>query len=338
MSGVEMRTSPECWLLHDILLDAKKDRWPNHMFNSGIFESYISRTCAKHAEDCKAGVDDLIAQKFELNVDFTLMNCQTHRTAVFMFHPPTVTQTTSIMEPSWIDTINVPNDLEQVHQPQHNQERTDQCIKQVNHDKVIGSIMVVDIHKTCGAHQSPTIDIFEQRNCNKTDKQGQTSYKASCITHTSCRFGWSLWLDSIEWFRLNTSTQHSNGQTASQKDHLPETDGHSWHFWPTSWLTSHLLKAVCQFLLRLWIFYFPPWANVAENLSLYRQARNKSQFIAQQWLRWESTTRMPTWTTSQYFHQKYRAGGDSSVKTCVSKFLKHSPERRLEHHQAPSCW
>ena len=29
-----MRTSPESWLLHDILLDTEKDRWPNHMFAS----------------------------------------------------------------------------------------------------------------------------------------------------------------------------------------------------------------------------------------------------------------------------------------------------------------
>ena len=50
--------------------------------------------------------------------------------------------------------------------------------------------------------------------------------------------------------------------TWTQKDHSQETDGH--YKW-TSSLTPHLLKAICQFLLQLWIRYFPAWINEPEN-------------------------------------------------------------------------
>ena len=43
------------------------------------------------------------------------------------------------------------------------------------------------------------------------------------------------------------------------------------------------------------------------------------------------TTRMPTWTITQYFHQITNLEATLSVKNCVSKILKHSPQRRLEH-------
>ena len=80
----------------------------HEMFTSSTLDSKISRTCAKHVEDRQVGVEDLIAQKFELNTDFTLANYRIHQTAVFMFHPPTGTQTTSMVEPSEIETSNVP--------------------------------------------------------------------------------------------------------------------------------------------------------------------------------------------------------------------------------------
>ena len=53
--------------------------------------------------------------------------------------------TTSIVEPSRIDTINVPSCPKQV------------GLKQINHGKVIRNIMVGDMHKTFGTHQSTTI-------------------------------------------------------------------------------------------------------------------------------------------------------------------------------------
>ena len=46
----------------------------------------------------------------------------------------------------------------------------------------------------------------------------QKSYNASCVTHTSCWFGLTLWLHQSR-LRSNTSTQHSNLQTFSQKYH-----------------------------------------------------------------------------------------------------------------------
>ena len=55
---------------------------------------------------------------------------------------------TSIMEPSWTDTINVPNCTKKVHQPQHNHGRTDHGLKcLINHGKVIGNINN-NIHQT----------------------------------------------------------------------------------------------------------------------------------------------------------------------------------------------
>ena len=77
--------SPESSLIPD----TEKDRWPNHMFTDGTFERKPSRTYAKHVEDCKVGVEDLIEQKFELNTDLTLEHFQIHQPAVFMHHPPT---------------------------------------------------------------------------------------------------------------------------------------------------------------------------------------------------------------------------------------------------------
>ena len=65
MSGMEIRTSPGSRLLHDILLDMEKNRWANHFFTSSTLDSKISRTDAKHVEDCKVGVEGLIALKFE---------------------------------------------------------------------------------------------------------------------------------------------------------------------------------------------------------------------------------------------------------------------------------
>ena len=45
----------------------------------------------------------------------------------------------------------------QVHQSQQSHGRTNHCLKQIIHDKVIGNILAWDIHKTCGTQQSTTI-------------------------------------------------------------------------------------------------------------------------------------------------------------------------------------
>ena len=47
------------------------------------------------------------------------------------------TTSSTVTEPT-----NMTNCPKQVHQPQHNHGRTDHCLKQINHGKVIGQIMV----------------------------------------------------------------------------------------------------------------------------------------------------------------------------------------------------
>ena len=145
-----------------LILDTEKDRWPNHMFTDGTFERKPSRTYAKHVEDCKVGAEDLIAQKFELNTDLTLEHFQIHQTAVFMHHPPTATQTTSIMNPSWIETISVPMCPKQVHQPQHNHGRADHGPRQMSHGNFIGNILAWDIRRDLPFARKPirTISVF----------------------------------------------------------------------------------------------------------------------------------------------------------------------------------
>ena len=65
----------------------------------------------------------------------------------------------------------------------------------------------------------------------------------------------------------------------------------------------------------------PACANVPENLSLHRQARNKSQLSTQQQL-WEKlTTKMPTRPFAQYLHQNIELEATPSVKNCVSKIF-----------------
>ena len=120
---------------------------------------------------------------------------------------------------------------------------------------------------------------------------------------------------------IQVETQHSNWQTLLQKDHSQETNGQDWHYLWTSWLTPHLLKAICQFLLQLWNF-FPACVNVPENISLHPLARSNSQFIAQDWLREELAIRMPTWTITQNSHLNIKLEATPSVKTCVSNILK----------------
>ena len=193
-------------------------------------------------EDCKVEAGDWLAQNLELSKDFTLANCQIHQTAVSMPHQPTkVTRTTSIREPSLIEPTNVTTCPKQVHQLQHNRGWTDHGLKQIRHGKVIGNILVGNIHKTCGTHQNTTVGggYFKTKEAFTGDR----------------------------WIQLT--------------------------YWSTSWLTPLLLKAISHFLLQLWILYFPAWANASENLSLHRQARNKSHFMAQKWLRGKLPTKIP---------------------------------------------
>ena len=115
-------------------------RWLIHTFTSGALESNISNTCAKHIEDRKVGARDLETY-------------QIHQTAVCILHQPTkVIWTTSIMEPSWIETINVPKC------PKHNHRRMDHGLKcRSNHGKFIVLLSKKTFTRHSGAHQSITI-------------------------------------------------------------------------------------------------------------------------------------------------------------------------------------
>ena len=121
--------------------------------------------------------------------DFTDVNCQVHQTAVNMPHQPTkLTQTTSIMEHSWPDTINVSNCAKQVHQPQHNHGQTNHGLKQINHGKVIGTILVRDIHYKRIIHrrQMATTDTAGERHDSlHTYSKQFVSFCCSCESFIS---------------------------------------------------------------------------------------------------------------------------------------------------------
>ena len=103
--------------------------------------AYLRRTIQKF------GVEDLIARTFAPKTDFF------HQIAVC------ITQTTSIMEPLWIETIDVPDSPKQVHQPQHNHGRTDHGLKQIYHGKVIGNIMGRTFPKLVGPMREPHLAV-----------------------------------------------------------------------------------------------------------------------------------------------------------------------------------
>ena len=50
------------------------------------------------------------------------------------------------------------------------------------------------------------------------------------------------------------------------------------------------------------------------------------------------TTRMPTWTATQCHHQNTELEATLSVKICVSKIFRKSPQRRLERRRALGHW
>ena len=105
---------------------------------------------------------------------------------------------------------------------------------------------------------------------------------ASCITHTSCWFRSALWPHRIRFSDSNHIRQHNTA--AGRRFHkriILRRDGNNWQCLSTSCLTPHLLKAICDFLLQLWILYFSAWANLPENPSLHRLARSWCQFITQ---------------------------------------------------------
>ena len=147
---MKIRTLPELWPLHDILLDSEKDRWLKQTLALDASEGKTSNTCAKHIEDGKVGTKDWLVQDFELSKDFGSVNCQIHQTTVVMPHRPTkVTRTTSVMEPSLIEPTNVTKSPIRAHGPWS---QTDQSWQGSSAIFWLG-----DTRQTYCTHQSTTI-------------------------------------------------------------------------------------------------------------------------------------------------------------------------------------
>ena len=104
-------------------------------------------------------------------------------------------------------------------------------------------------------HANFITHLRRKRSCKKTHKERQKSHGASCITHTSCRFGLAI---RPRQSRSDDSDQMCQHNTAIGR-----------HSYKGSWTEDSV----------------PAWKNVPENLSLDRLARGRSQFITQDWSR-----------------------------------------------------
>ena len=60
--------------------------------------------------------------------------------------------------------------------------------------------------------------------------------------------------------------------------------------------------------------------------------------LHRQWLRGNWTTRMPTWTITQFFHQITKLESTPSVKNCVSKMLKNPPWSSIKLRATGGGW
>ena len=182
-----------------------------------------------------------------------------------LHHPPKVTQTTSFMEPSLIESTNVTNGPKQVHQPQHTHGRTDHGLKRINHGKVIGNSLAGDIHNTYGAHQSTTIGggYFNTKGSYTRDRWTQLTLLINIMTRTTiAQSNLSVSTASVIFsFFYHEWTCRRLFRCIRQC----ETETSSWH------------RIVCQEMERLTCRHELP-----ENLALHLQARKKSQLIAPQ--------------------------------------------------------
>ena len=181
--GMMKRTSPELWLLHDILLDSEKDRWLKNTHAPDASECNTLST--QHIEDCKVGIEEWLMQNFGLRKDFGSENYQIHQ-LVLQSHPlPQREARTSIVEPSVIKPTNVTNCPRQVHQPQHNHGQTG--LKKINHVEVVGNIIAGDFHKTCGTRQSATTGggYFDTKGSFTGDRWTKLTLLVNIMTHTT---------------------------------------------------------------------------------------------------------------------------------------------------------
>ena len=82
-------------------------------------------------------------------------------------------------------------------------------------------------------HANFMIHLWNQRSCNGTIffKKKRKSYKASCITHTSCWFRLALWSHQSASNDPDQIRQHNR----AHGDHSQETDGHNCQCW---WIES----------------------------------------------------------------------------------------------------
>ena len=186
------------------------------------------------------------------------------------------------------------------------------------HPEPFGDIEYVTSELAIIQHAKFILHLRRQWGCDKIHKQGQKSYNVSCITHTSCRFGSAFWVHQLRSDDSGPIRQHS---TAIGRH--PDKRIIHWRQMDATDTTGQYHDAhhinskqfVC-FFCGCHSFIFQ---RVGE-LPLHRQARRKSQFIAQQRLRLQITRRMPTRTITRYLHQNTKLEA-----TCVSKILKLSP-------------
>ena len=187
-----MRTLPELWPLHDIILNSEKDRWRNHALAPDASEGKTLNTCAKHIERLESW--NRRKARAELRTNECLRFCELPDSPTPVFqsqhHPQREARTTSIVESSVIMPNNVTRSAPgHVHHPQHNHGQTDRGLKQkkINHGEVIRTLMAGDIRRTCGTHQSTTTGggYLNTRRTFTRDRWSQLILLVIFMTHTT---------------------------------------------------------------------------------------------------------------------------------------------------------
>ena len=171
--GLKIRTLPELWPLHDIFFENREEP---------MAQSYTYTT----SNIAKLAPKIWLVQNFELSKDLGSLNYQIHQTAVFMLHHPTkVTRTTSIMQASLTESINMLNCSRQTTRSW----ATASCI--VSNRSIMARSSAIfwfwEIHKSCGIHQSTTIGggYLNTKESFTGDKWTQLTILVNVMTHTA---------------------------------------------------------------------------------------------------------------------------------------------------------
>ena len=164
-----IKTLSEAWPPHVGNRDSAKARRPIHTFKSGASECKTSNTCEEHVETCKVGVEVWPLQHFEPSKNSTIVNYQTHQTALFV--PSTNESHEDDFDfRAFVDRADQRDQFpKQVHQSQHNH-----CLKyQINHGKVNGKIVGGDIPNIWGTIRVPRLAVatVDQERCPLSKSQ-----------------------------------------------------------------------------------------------------------------------------------------------------------------------